>query len=238
MKTDQPTPDPDIDFSSLPQVDQNARPPVARRPRFDGDVSELPDRACWALQHLLARRFITAEADADVYSWVLEYRKELSVRLSELDLLLRIAEVGYETNGVAFVEQARYESARNIKLLRREPLGTYDSILALHLAQMMRAAGGQTVLISREEMHGLFAGVLNDTDRDAVTFAARIDGAIARLAGLEILRKSRDDENSYTISPVITAIMTASVITKLQQQFEQLLTGGTPQDTEEIALDD
>ncbi|AKN17824.1 hypothetical protein MHAE_07189 [Mycobacterium haemophilum DSM 44634] len=238
MKTDQPTPDPDIDFSSLPQVDQNARPPVARRPRFDGDVSELPDRACWALQHLLARRFITAEADADVYSWVLEYRKELSVRLSELDLLLRIAEVGYETNGVAFVEQARYESARNIKLLRREPLGTYDSILALHLAQMMRAAGGQTVLISREEMHGLFAGVLNDTDRDAVTFAARIDGAIARLAGLEILRKSRDDEDSYTISPVITAIMTASVITKLQQQFEQLLTGGTPQDTEEIALDD
>jgi hypothetical protein len=192
----------DIDFSSLPQVDQTARPPVQRRPRFDGDVSELPDRACWALQHLLTRRYISAEADADadVYSWVLEYRKELSIRLSELDLLLRVVEVGYETGGVAFVEQARYESARGIKLLRREPLGTYDSILALHLAQMMRAAGGQTVLISREEMHGLFSGVLNDTDRDAVTFTARIDGAIARLTGLEILRKSRDDEDSYTIT--------------------------------------
>ena len=73
--------------------------------------------------------------DADVYSWVLEYRKELSVRLSELDLLLRIV----DGTDVAFVEQARYESARGIKLLRREPLGTYDSILALHLAQMMRA---------------------------------------------------------------------------------------------------
>ncbi len=93
---------------------------------------------------------------------------------------------------------------------------------------MMRASGGQTVLISREEMHGLFSGVLNDTDRDAVTFAARVDGAIARLNGLEILRKSRDDEDSYTISPVITAIMTASVITELQQQFEQLLNGGAP----------
>jgi hypothetical protein len=221
----------DVDFtafSELPQVDQTARPPLQRRPRFDGDVSELPDRACWALQHLLTRRYISAEADADVYSWVLEYRKELSVRLSELDLLLRIVEVGYEEGGVAFVEQARYESARGIKLLRREPLGTYDSILALHLAQMMRASGGQTVLISREEMHGLFAGVLNDTDRDAVTFAARIDAAIARLAGLEILRKNRDDEDSYTISPVITAIMTASVITELQQQFEQLLNGGAP----------
>jgi len=218
----------DIDFSSLPQVDQSARPPHQRRPRFDGDVSELPDRACWALQHLLTRRYISAEADADIYSWVLEYRNQLIIRLSELDLLLRVVDVGYENGGVAYVEQARYESARGIKLLRREPLGTYDSILALHLAQMMRASGGQSVLISREEIHGLFAGVLNDTDRDTVTFAARVDGAIARLAGLEILRRSRDDEDSYLISPVITAIMTASVITELQQQFEQLLNGGDP----------
>ena len=38
------TTDADIDFSSLPQVDQTARPPVQRRPRFDGDVSELTQR--------------------------------------------------------------------------------------------------------------------------------------------------------------------------------------------------
>ena len=222
-------------FSSLPEVDQTARPPHQRRPRFDGDVSELPDRACWALQHLLTRRYISAETDADIYAWVLEYRNQLSTRLSELDLLLRI------TDGadVAFVEQARYESAKGIKLLRREPLGTYDSILALHLAQMMRAAAGQNVLISREEMHNLFSGVLNDTDRDAVTFAGRIDAAIARLTGLEILRKSRDDEDSYTISPVITAVMTASVISELQQQFETLLGGAAgPQDqTDEVEHD-
>lgn len=164
---------------------------------------------------------------------MLEYRQQLSVRLSELDLLLRVVDAGLGNDGVAFVEQARYESAKGIKLLRREPLGTYDSILALHLAQMMRASGGQSVLISREEMHGLFSGVLNDVDRDAVTFAGRIDAAIARLAGLEILRRSRDDEDSYTISPVITAVMTASVITELQQQFELLANGGTsPQETD------
>jgi hypothetical protein len=102
---------------------------------------------------------------------------------------------------------------------------------------MMRASAGQAVVISRDEMHGLFSGVLNDTDRDAVTFAARIDAAIARLAGLEILRKTRDDEDSFTISPVITAIMTASVITELQQQFEQLLNGGAPAEEEDVELD-
>jgi hypothetical protein len=226
------TTEPDIDFSSLPQVDQNTRTPHQKRPRFDGDVSELPDRACWALQQLLTRRYISAEADADLYSWVVEYRKDLAIRLSELDLMLRII----DGTDVAFVEQARYESARGVKLLRREPLGTYDSILALHLAQMMRASGGQPVLISRDEVHGLFSGVLNDVDRDAVTFTARIDGAIARLTGLEILRKTRDDEDSYTVSPVITAVMTASVIAELQQQFELLLNGGAPE--EEVILDD
>ncbi|WP_283609228.1 DUF4194 domain-containing protein, partial [Mycolicibacterium poriferae] len=102
-------------FSELPQVDQNARPPAQRRPRFDGDVSELPDRACWALQHLLTRRYVSAENDADIYAWVLEYRNQLSVRLSELDLLLRVV----DGTDVAFVEQARYESAKGIKLLRR-----------------------------------------------------------------------------------------------------------------------
>lgn len=211
-----------IDFASLPEVDRNGRAPQQRRPRFDGDVSAMPDRACWALQHLLTRRYLSNESDTDVYSWIKEYRSDLAVRLSELDLQLRIV----DDIGIAFIEQARYESAKGIKLLRREPLGTYDSILALHLAQMMRAGGDQSFLITRDEIHGLFSGVLNDTDRDTVTFTARIDAAIARLGGLDILRKTRDDEDSYTVSPVISAIMTASVITELQQQFEALLNGG------------
>jgi hypothetical protein len=227
LREERPTPEDYAGFSSLPEVDQTARPPHQRKPRFDGDVSELPDRACWALQHLLTRRYISAETERDLYTWVLEYRNQLTVRLSELDLVLKVIEGVSEAGDVAFVEQARYESARGVKLLRREPLGTYDSILALHLAQMMRASGDQSVLISRDEVHGLFAGVLNDVDRDVVTFTARIDGAIARLASLEILRKSRDDEDSYTVSPVITAVMTASVITELQQQFELLLSGGS-----------
>ena len=230
----------DIDFSSLPEVDQTARTPPQRRPRFDGDVSELPDRACWALQQLLTRRYVSADVDRDLYAWVVEYRAQLSVRLSELDLLLRIVEGPSGDGGVAFVEQARYESTRGAKLLRREPLGTYDSILALHLAQMMRAANDQAVLISRDEMHGLFSGVLNDVDRDVVTFTARIDGAITRLAALEILRRSRDDEDSYTVSPVINAVMTASVITELQQQFELLRSGGADaeQDVRGVPHDD
>jgi hypothetical protein len=238
-RANEPSADDYAAFSALPEVDQAARTPHQRRPRFDGDVSELPDRACWALQQLLTRRYLSAETDRDVYTWVLEYRAQLSVRLSELDLLLRVVDSTFDGGGIAFVEQARYESAKGAKLLRREPLGTYDSILALHLAQMMRASGDHSVLISRDEVHGLFSGVLNDVDRDVVTFTARIDGAIARLTSLEILRKSRDDEDSYLVSPVINAVMTAAVISELQQQFELLQGGGIPQDQDEqeVAVD-
>jgi hypothetical protein len=47
----------DIDFSSLPQVDQTARPPVQRRPRFDGDVEDADaDRRVW--HHLRSRAML------------------------------------------------------------------------------------------------------------------------------------------------------------------------------------
>ncbi|MHC9296119.1 DUF4194 domain-containing protein [Mycobacterium sp. LTG2003] len=212
--------DTSIDFDALPSIDAVERStPERRAPRFDGDASELPDRACWALQHLLSRRYIRKDNHAELWSWVTRYRTELTVRLSELDLRLCIA----DDHDIAYVEQAEYESQWRRKLLRRETLNTYDSILALHLAKLMRAAArDEDVLISREEIHELFAGVNNDTDRDAASFDKRIDNAIERLTDIEILVRNREDEGSFTVSPVINAIMTASVITQLAQQFDQL----------------
>ena len=55
-----------IDFASLPEVDSTSRAVQQRRPRFDGDVSAMPDRACWALQHLLTRRYISSESDREI----------------------------------------------------------------------------------------------------------------------------------------------------------------------------
>ena len=144
------TTDADIDFSSLPQVDQTARPPVQRRPRFDGDVSELPDRACWALQHLLTRRYISAEADADVYSWVLEYRKELAVRLSELDLLLRIV----DGTDVAFVEQAR--GVQNIGSIGTEP--DHGEVAQARVEQGIGAPEGRGVEGRHQRRHACRRG--------------------------------------------------------------------------------
>ena len=218
-------------FSALPQVDQTARAPQQRRPRFDGDVSELPDRACWALQNLLTRRYISGDRQPQLWSWVAEYQDVLRGRLSELDLRLRIV----DELQVAFVEQAGYDSRWGRKILKRETIHTYDAILALHLAKYVRAARDEPVLITREEIHELFAGVTNTIDRDLALFDKRIERALDKMEELEFLRKQRDDADTFIVSPVISAVMTASVITDLQRQFEQFIGSG---DTGEVPPED
>ncbi|MFW0785876.1 DUF4194 domain-containing protein [Gordonia sp. CPCC 206044] len=213
-------------YDDLPAVPKAGVDDGPRIPRFDGDVSALPDRACWALQNLLTRRYVSGDRQPQLWSWVAEYQDVLRTRLSELDLRLRIV----EELEVAFVEQAGYESRWGRRILKRETIHTYDAILALHLAKHLRAARDEHVLITREEIHEMFAGVTNTIDRDLALFDKRIDRAIDKLEELEFLRSHRDDPDTLTVSPVISAVMTASVITDLQRQFDQFIGSGEEAD--------
>ncbi|MCZ4536510.1 DUF4194 domain-containing protein [Gordonia terrae] len=225
------TPDEFAGFDDLPTVANRAATHTPNAPRFDGDVSELPDRACWALQNLLTRRYISGDRQPQLWSWVAEYQDVLRGRLSELDLRLRIV----DELQVAFVEQAGYDSRWGRKILKRETIHTYDAILALHLAKYVRAARDEPVLITREEIHELFAGVTNTIDRDLALFDKRIERALDKMEELEFLRKQRDDADTFVVSPAISAVMTASVITDLQRQFEQFIGSG---DTGEVPPED
>ncbi|MCH5642742.1 MULTISPECIES: DUF4194 domain-containing protein [unclassified Gordonia (in: high G+C Gram-positive bacteria)] len=243
--TDDGAPDAD-EFAGYDDLPAAATGPAddlrPRHPRFDGDRSELPDRACWALQNLVTRRYVSGDRHPQLWAWVSEYSDALRVRLSELDLRLRIV----DELQVAFVEQAGYDSRWGRRILKRETIQTYDAILALHLAKYARAARDEHIMITREEIHELFAGVSNTIDRDLALFDKRIEHAIDKLEELEFLRKNRDDPDTFTVSPVISAVMTASVITDLQRQFEQFISAGDTGDddqsvdeagTQVIALD-
>ena len=228
-------PDEFAGFDDLPTVANRAATHTPSAPRFDGDVSELPDRACWALQNLLARRYVSGDRQPQLWSWVSEYQDVLRIRLSELDLRLRLV----DELQVAFVEQAGYDSRWGRRILKRETVHTYDAILALHLAKYIRAARDEDALITREEIHELFAGVTNTIDRDLALFDKRIERAIDKMEELEFLRKQRDDADTFTVSPVISAVMTASVITDLQRQFEQFIgAGDTGEEPPEAAADE
>ncbi|GAB33700.1 DUF4194 domain-containing protein [Gordonia otitidis] len=209
-------------YDDLPSAATRGRVDEPRAPRFDGDVSAMPDRACWALQNLLTRRHVSGDRNPQLWAWVTEYQELLRSRLSELDLRLRLV----DELQVAFVEQAGYESRWGRRILKRETIQTYDAILALHLAKFLRSSREETAIITREEIHELFAGVTNTIDRDLALFDKRIERAIDKMEELDFLRRHRDDPDTFTVSPVITAVMTASVITDLQRQFEQFVGAG------------
>ncbi|MGV9825596.1 DUF4194 domain-containing protein [Gordonia sp. NPDC003429] len=217
-----PLPNEFAGFDELPTALTRGRDDAPRSPRFDGDVSEMPDRACWALQNLLTRRHLSGDQQPQLWAWVSEYQDLLRTRLSELDLRLRLV----DELQVAFVEQAGYDSRWGRRILKRETIDTYDAILALHLAKFFRSARDETVLITREEIHEMFAGVSNTIDRDLALFDKRIERSIDKLCELDFLRRHRDDPDTFTVSPVISAVMTASVITDLQRQFDQFIGAG------------
>jgi hypothetical protein len=220
-----------MDFSSLPTVGDTSLPGLSteRTTRFEQDSSELDNRACWALQNLLTRRYITKDGHPEVWSWMMEYRRKIASRLSELNLVLVIDEAIEH----AYTEQADDESPWARKLLRRDTLQLYDSVLALHLAKMVRAAPDVRVLISRDDMHALFGNIDNVRDRDEDRFERRINAAIKKLTDVKILL-STDEEDNFTVSPIILSLMTAARIEALEVQFAAL----TPAGAHSVDLDD
>lgn len=102
-------------------------------------------------------------------------------------------------------------------------MGTYASIVALHLAKIMRTSHDEHVLISKADIHDLFSNVRHRVDRDEAMLRNRIDEAITKLTKTQILLRTRDDEETYAISPVILAIMTGQMVDELSKEFEQLL---------------
>jgi hypothetical protein len=211
-----------FNFDDLPEVDTEASTAGAVRvPRFEGDVSELPNQACWVLQNLLTRRYLTKQEQPERWAWLMEHRRMLASRLSELDLRLRI----HDDLEVAYAEPATLDSPNqhSRRVLRREPMGTYASIVALHLAKIMRTSHDEHVLISKADIHDLFSNVRHRVDRDEAMLRNRIDEAITKLTKTQILLRTRDDEETYAISPVILAIMTGQMVDELSKEFEQLL---------------
>jgi hypothetical protein len=212
----------DFNFDDLPEVNTGSSVEAAVRiARFDGDVSELPNQACWVLQNLLTLRYLTKAEHPERWAWLVEHRKVLASRLSELDLRLRI----HDDLEVAYAEPAASDSPspHSRRVLRREPLGTYASIVALHLAKVIRTSHDEHVVISRADIHDLFGNVRHRVDRDEAMLCSRVDEAITKLTKTQILLRTRDDDDTYIISPVILAIMTGQMVDELSEEFNQLL---------------
>jgi hypothetical protein len=187
-----------------------------RIPRFDGDTSRLAAEVCWALQQLVAAPHIGEES----HSWpvVLDNEAVLRSRLSELGLLL----VVNREHRYAYARQGEDASRHSRTILRTRTLSLAASALALHLYQHYITAADDPIVERGDMEDHMLASYRPAEDTDEVAFKKRINAAIGQLGDVHILKPVAGNTDRFTVSPAITAIVTAEQVTALQQRYQDL----------------
>jgi hypothetical protein len=189
-----------------------------RRPRFDGDTSELPPEACWALQELVAAPHLSDKAK---HHWpvVLQYEEVLRSRLSELGLTLEInREYRY-----AFTRQADDPSPHSRTILRSRTLTLMASALALYLYQQYVMSPDDPVVDTADMVDHMLAYKRPD-DTDEAGFVKKVKAAINILDDAAIIKPIKGTSR-YIIYGVITAILTADQVTALHERYTAITRG-------------
>ncbi len=190
----------------------------ARRPRFDGDTSQLPPEACWTLQELVAAPHVREESRKH-WSALLQYEDILRSRLCELGLVL-------ETNrehGYAFTRQAEDPSPHARTLLRARTLSLAASALALYLYNQYVISPDEPV-VETADMIDHMLGYKPPHDTDEAGFQRKMQTAIKSLEEACII-KPVPGTTRYIIYGVITAIMSAERVAALDARYKAIASG-------------
>ena len=184
-------------------------------PRFEGDTSELPPEACWALQELIVAPHILEQSRGH-WPVLLRYEDKLRSRLSELGLVL---EVNRE-RGYAFTRQAGDPSPHSRTLLRARTLSLAASALALWLYNQHLIAPDDPV-VEESDMIDHLLGYKPPADTDEAGFTRRARAAIRSLEEAHLIR-SVPGTGRYLIYPVITAVLSAERVEVLTARYREM----------------
>jgi Domain of unknown function (DUF4194) len=190
-----------------------------RRARFDGDSSELPAEACWALQELVAAPHISDKARHH-WSAVLQYEDVLRSRLSELGLVLEIN----REHRYAFTRQADDPNPRSRTILRTRTLSLAASALALYLYQQYVTSPDDPIVETADMLDHMIAYKRAD-DTDDAGFQKKIKAAINALDDAAIIKPIKGTSR-YIIYGVITSILTAEQVSALHDRYLAIARGG------------
>ena len=152
-----------------------------RRPRPQGAAfrrrrERTADRACWALPEPADPPPSAVNASPTVVV-VAEFADVLRVRLSELDLRLRIV----DELQIAFVEQVGYESRWGRRLLKRETINTPTTLSWRCTWPSTCVPRARTMCSSPARTSTRCSPVSNTIDRDLAAFDKRIDRAVDKM---------------------------------------------------------
>jgi len=185
---------------------------------YPGDSGQLSLQARRVLVQLLAGPSLDGQRHALLWPVLIRDEDAIRVRLSDLFLELVID----RDQQVAFTRQADTGEVDAPLLLRRAKLSLLDSILLLHLRQILTQADahGERAVVSRAEMIE-YLGVYeraNNTDR--ALFEKRINASMEKVRKHSILRKIRGSDDRFEVSPTLKLLFSAEEIQALTRVYE------------------
>jgi hypothetical protein len=207
-------------------AEADGEPQAAAEALYSGDSGGLSLEARRVLVQLLAGPSLDGQRHARLWPVLIRDEAAIRARLSELFLDLVID----RDQQVAFTRQADTGDLDTPLLLRRANLTLIDSLLLLHLRQLLTQADahGERAVVSKAEMVeylGVYERVGN-TDR--ALFEKRIHASIEKVKKHSILRKIRASDDRFEVSPTLKLLFSAEEIQALTRVYAQMAEGDTP----------
>ena len=166
---------------------------------FDGDTGSLPLKLRQALIRLLRGPYLDAGSTDRVYDTVVEHRRILASRLSELFLELVID----EDRKVAMLRAVPMAEPHTTALQRQRDMTREETLLLLRmrLVQDRHAGTGTEPLISRADVVDVLQDYVDPERRDAKHVEDLTDASIRKLANERRLLQATELPDVWVISP-------------------------------------
>jgi hypothetical protein len=184
---------------------------------YAGDVGTLPMDTRLALCKLLSGPYINQDSP----HWPAVLRDEVPLRSRLSDVFLEL--VLDRDRKVAFTRQADTGELDTPILLRSTPLSYLESVLLLHLRQVLvdaenqglRAAVDEAEIIEHLELYTPAGG-------DRVAAQKRISAAIDKMKKNTILQAIRGAERRYEVSPTLRLLFNADDVQTMAAAYRAL----------------
>lgn len=209
-------------------ADADSQDTAASDALFAGDHGALPLDTRLALCKLLTGPFI--DLDSPFWPSVLRDEAMLRSRLSDVFLELILD----RERQVAFTRQADTGDLATPVLLRSTPLTFIDSVLLLHLRQILVDAEtrDQRAVVDESDLQDHLAIYATGAGNDKVGASKRIGAAIEKMKKNNILQSIRSADKRYEVSPTLRLLFSANDVETLGETYRTIASGETVKDAQ------
>lgn len=190
---------------------------------FIDDTGEMSLETRKVLVQLLTGPSLEAKRHSNL--WPILVRDEYRIRSRLHDLFLEL--ILDRDLQIAFTRQAETGDLEVPKLLRRSSLNFIDSVLILFLRQELTRYEnqGEKAAVSTDEMLEHLLIYEKNANTDRAGFIKRAQASVEKFKKYNILRKIRNNDGRYEVSPTLKLLFSADEVRELAEVYKNLATG-------------